>query len=230
MVCGEGLNELNDIVARLHSKDYAASLGLRVQDLGTKNSMRVPRDDPAVVQGNEVAAVCGRLGVSLLLRRQRALAELSIYPVAFLELLSPGADTHKVLERVKWNYKMHQHCVTQASREKFFEKVAARSPFQQMKVRQYVAILEAHDWQMNDQLRHLLQKDWQGLAQTKVVEDGFACGRMAELSRNSREVPFEATAIPRGAGGGYEFLFQPPPGSTPKQFRSVVSTAKKAPP
>ena len=247
-----GLEELNAIITKLHSKEFARGLGLKVWDLEGKGT-RVAREDPEAQQGNDIAAVCGRLAVSLLLRRSRSLAELTLYPISFLKLLSPGVDAPAFMDELKWRYDKYQAMLIEGKENKFLHKLAQRSCFRMVKVKQYVAICEAHGWHVSEELLQQVREDWRGLTQTKVVEDGFACGRMAELSRNSRgsiasdrayetlirsdvlahkhrftEVPCDSQPLPRGCLAGYEHLFSAPPGGTPKDWRKVISTDSKA--
>ena len=213
--------------------------------------LRIKLDDPEVLAADELATILGNMAVSLVLRRLRSIEEVKLYPVGMVKLLTSEADA--CMKDFHDTIKIYQ-ALDEYSGNKFFDKVRERGPLRNTKTMQYKALAEQGGWKVTAELLDQVRKDWTGLSQTKVVEDGFNVGRMTELNRNNRgevrsdrcfdalirsdvletrhrwkEIEYEGTPLPRAAAQqGREGMYVSRKGSTPKEFAKIVSKNAKA--
>ena len=136
----------------------------------------------------------------------------------------------------------------------FWKRMKDRSCFNLKKVQQVFQLAQAAQWRLTDEILDIVKKDFSGITQTKLVEDGVRAGRVAEVNKgfNKRVKPerlydqlvkgdvacekhrfpqldFASAAIPKGVESkSSRGLFALPPKQTPKEFRKVVSTKTSA--
>eukprot|EP00971_Amphidinium_carterae_P104666 2072775-Amphidinium_carterae.2 len=119
-----------------------------------------------------------------MVRRLWALSEWETVPGCFPGLL--GAESARVVQKIKHCVDLYDYMSEQVG--PWYAKAQRRSPMVQTKVVQVTRVLRSCDWAVSADLAKLVEEDWSGITQTKLIEDGVRCQRVAEVSKSFNKV------------------------------------------
>eukprot|EP00971_Amphidinium_carterae_P345760 6486886-Amphidinium_carterae.1 len=113
-------------------------------------------------------------------RRLWAASEFEVMPGCFPALLST-THAERTLESMRKTVALYESVSSEDSA--WWRKVHSRSPLLQMKVIQVTRMLQEQGWHVTEDVREVIRRDWSGVTQTKLIEDGIRTERVAETSK-----------------------------------------------
>ena len=163
------------------SSGWLEEMGMERRDLPAGLTM-IDALHPLIVAETNVVSSCGELVLSVLGRRSRSVAwHDATYPGLFPGLLDE-TTAPKVLTRMQEDDAAW--ALAQKDTSPFWQKLVARSVFQWSHTKMIFALARAEKWICTPRFETIVKKQWSGVTQAKIVEDGVHEARCGEVSKN----------------------------------------------
>eukprot|EP00971_Amphidinium_carterae_P190404 3778750-Amphidinium_carterae.4 len=147
------LAHVNGIMSKLHDKSVLEKLGLHMGLDEVVVAEKYDMSDPVYGIEDDLASSMADLTIALVGRRVRTMSQHLGLPQEVQPLTSA-----------------------------YWSKVKGRSFFHYTKVAQIIQLLQDSSWQLSDVVLNIVKSDFMGVTQTKVIEDAFRLGRVAEVN------------------------------------------------
>ena len=243
--------QVNGVVAKLDDEEFLKKVGLSVRGCCCLTTLELELEDPTAEAEDDRADMIGRLAMSLVARRLRSGACYNGWPFRLAALLD-AEEAPKVLEQLKQQHDDYTAALDPALKGAFWKTIRERLPFRWAKMQQVLLLSAASEWRMSDKLKELVTRDFGGVTQTKLIEDGVRTVRLEETLKSTNKamtgmrawwsliedkvesekhrfagvVPADEV-VPRGLHRQrIASLFDVAAQEVPKEFRSVVSPSR----
>ena len=246
----KGLRQVNDILAKVKDTGLFAKAKVCLEGCDA-GFLKMDVTDPNVIDQNETAQMIGDLALALAARRLRTCAWYVGYPGSFPAMLD---DAHVAGVLAGLRQALDDMDKTKDLTGAHWTRMRKRSPLHWAKVEQVVEIARSSDWQVTPALTKVVSDDISGVTQTKLIEDGVHCERVAErkaanhilsgaacwdaLFEDGLEhqkhrfigLQYQDEVVPRGLKDrNVSGLFEIRPKLVPRAYNSIVTTSAQAP-
>eukprot|EP00971_Amphidinium_carterae_P335021 6470662-Amphidinium_carterae.1 len=198
-----------------------------------------------------MVGLLGDFVVAAASKRCRTMLWFQSYPHRFAGLLSDDAEKQSLLLKVM--EEEYLLWLDVESREgPFWQRMRDRSPLRCMHSKLLLQLLSNAGWTVSARLKDHLRKQWRGVTQTKLIEDGIRDERVGEqrtsfnrissgettwqrllmaetdsTKHRFERVPWEEAVVPRGlAQRSVASLFRVRPQTVPEMCRKIVSQSR----